>query len=93
MFYKKEKCFERVPVHWLLGTHIVNPPIWAKFVSWQHLTDFERAWFNQNYSSDKENMYLKCEEWELNIIRKLQTERDAEKFQHEILKKESMVVD
>ena len=83
MFYKKPNCFERVPLHWLLGRGIVDPPIWAKLVSWHHLTKCERIWFDGKYPSVEQIVGAKCQEWELNILRKLQTERDAERFKHE----------
>ena len=86
MFYKKSNRFERVPLYWLLDRRIIMPPIWARLVSWHNLTECERNWFDDKYPSAQEIAHAKCEEWELNILRKLQTERDTERFQHESLK-------
>ena len=83
MFYNKPNCFQRMPLFWLLGSGIVVPPTWAKSVSWHHLTECERIWFDSKYQSVEQIAGATCEEWELNILRKLQTERDAERFQHE----------
>ena len=71
---------ERIPLYGLLGQGIVYPPKWATYISWHFLTEHERLWFENNYSSVEDIIQAQCCDWELNILRKLQTERDAEIF-------------
>ena len=71
---------ERIPLYGLLDQGILYPPKWAKYISWHCLTEHERSWFEKKYSSVEDIIQAQCCEWELNILRKLQTERDAEIF-------------
>ena len=80
LFKKKEKktCHERLPIYWLLEKGIVNPPQWAKLVSWKRLTKCERCWFNMQYPSLETTDNVVCNQWELNIIQKIINERENE---------------
>ena len=68
------------PLPCFIGLSIENAPVYAKFVSWEGLQEWERKWFDARFPCVSNFDDVKRYEWERSVIRKLMTERDALHF-------------
>ena len=72
-----------VPLPCFIGLGIEEAPMYAKDVCWEGLEEWEREWFNRRFVGVSDFYGIKRYEWEMSLIRKLMTERDAIEFVHD----------
>ena len=76
--YKNNK--KRLPFSAMVNTKTDHPPPFIDGLSWYHLKQWERDWFNCMFPNITSIINIKRYAWEIDLLFKLHTQREVETF-------------